>query len=201
MSLAALLQLARPLILASRSPRRAELLRLLGLRFQIFPPPREEPDTDGRPPHEYVLHLACQKAHAVAQHLTRPCVILAADTTVVLESAVLNKPRTAEEASAMLWRLSGRTHEVYTGVALLSLPEQRLLTAYARTEVTFRPLKPEEIAAYVATGLPLDKAGAYGIQDPFGAVFVESIRGCYYNVVGLPLQLVYQLLEQVCHEL
>lgn len=199
MTPAALLHLPRPLILASSSPRRAELLRLLGFRFQIFPAHLEEPDTDSRPPHEYVIHMACEKALAVARRVARPSFLLGADTTVVLDGAYLNKPRTAAEATAMLQRLSGRTHEVYTGVALLSFPEERLLTSYARTEVTFRSLTPEEIAAYVATGSPRDKAGAYGIQDPFGAVFVESIRGCYYNVVGLPLTLVYQLLSRLCH--
>jgi len=111
----------------------------------------------------------------------------------------LNKPQTPEEAAAMLQQLSGRTHEVYTGVALVRAPELEFSTGVARTEVTFRSLTPEEIAAYVATGSPLDKAGAYGIQDPFGAVFVTGIRGCYYNVVGLPLGLVYQLLQHFCH--
>jgi len=202
MSLAALLPLKRPLILASGSPRRAELLRLLGLPFRVQPASVEEPDPlPGSSPPEYVLELARRKALAVAHHCSEPCVVLGADTTVVLDGLYLNKPGTAEAASAMLHRLSGRTHEVYTGVVLVLVPEMQLFHGVARTEVRFRELASEEIAAYVATGSPLDKAGGYGIQDPFGAVFVEGIRGCYYNVVGLPLGLVYQLLRQVCHAL
>ncbi|GBD06745.1 Septum formation protein Maf [bacterium HR21] len=196
---ASLLRLKRPLVLASQSPRRAELLRLLGIEFRVQPAPITEPDDSAElSPGEYVLQLARAKALAVAQHLCEPALVLGADTTVVLGGQYLNKPRTPEAAAAMLAQLSGRTHEVYTGVVLLRVPELDSFTGVARAEVTFRKLQPEEIAAYVATGSPLDKAGAYGIQDPFGAVFVEHLRGCYYAVVGLPLALLYQLLRQAC---
>ena len=196
---AALLRLPRPLILASRSPRRSELLRFLGLDFRIQPTDLEEPDgSDGVSPEEYVMQLARAKAYAAARRLTEPAFILAADTTVVLEGCYLNKPKTPEAAVAMLERLSGRTHEVYTGVVVLRVPEMDSFAAVERTEVTFRRLSPEEIAAYVASGSPLDKAGAYGIQDPFGAVFVERLCGCYYTVVGLPLAALYRLLRQAC---
>jgi septum formation protein len=200
MTLAALLPLQRPLVLASQSPRRAELLRLLGIPFRLQPAAIPEPDGGSTAPAEdHVLTLARAKALTVAQQLSEPALVLGADTEVVLDGRILGKPRSSEEARALLRALSARTHEVYTGVALVRAPEMELLTGVARTEVTFRTLLPEEIEAYVATGSPLDKAGAYGIQDPFGAVFVEGIRGCYYNVVGLPLGLVYQLLRRACY--
>lgn len=197
---AGLLKLRRLVVLASRSPRRAELLRLLGIPFIIHPAQLAEPDDGtGMTPSEYVLSLAQRKAQAVARHARQPSFVLGADTTVVLEGTYLNKPTSADAARRMLHQLSGRTHEVYTGVVVICVPEMTVLSGVARTEVTFRSLSDEEIEAYVTSGSPLDKAGAYGIQDPFGAVFVESIRGCYYNVVGLPLGLVYQLLRQASY--
>ncbi|MCS6965176.1 MAG: Maf family protein [Candidatus Kapabacteria bacterium] len=199
MTPADLLRLPRPLILASRSPRRAELLRLLGIPFRVYPAQLDEPSgSTTQPPTEYVLSLARAKALTVARLCAEPCLIIGADTTVVADDTCWGKPATAEDARTLLERLSGRTHDVYTGVVLLRVPEMELSGGVARTEVTFRPLRSTEIDAYIATGSPLDKAGGYGIQDPFGAIFVESVRGCYYNVVGLPLSLVYELLRQAC---
>lgn len=197
---AALLRLERPLVLASQSPRRAELLQFLGFDFRVHPAHVPEPDgSAAQSPSDYVLQLARAKALAVAEQLSEPALVLGADTTVVLDGRYLNKPETPQAATAMLTQLSGRTHEVYTGLVLLRVPELDSFAGVARAEVTFRQLQPEEIAAYVATGSPLDKAGAYGIQDPFGALFVESLRGCYYAVVGLPVGLLYHLLRQACH--
>ena len=198
---AALLRLQRPLVLASASPRRAELLRLLGVEFAIEPSGIAEPEEmPGSTPEQYVQQLALSKAAAVAQRLQREAFVLAADTTVVLGAALLNKPHTPEQALQMLQQLSGGVHEVYTGVALMWVPERRSECRVVRTRVRFRKLSAEEIAAYVESGLPLDKAGGYGIQDPFGAVFVDWLEGCYYNVVGLPLATVYELLRLAADE-
>ncbi len=198
---AALLRLRRPLILASASPRRAELLRLLGVEFAIEPSGVAEPEEmPGVAPEQYVRQLALSKATAVAQRLQREAFVLAADTTVALGVALLNKPHTAEQALQMLQQLSGQVHEVYTGVALMWVPECRSECRVVRTRVRFRKLSAEEITAYVESGLPLDKAGGYGIQDPFGAVFVDWLEGCYYNVVGLPLATVYELLRLAADE-
>ncbi|MCG3153792.1 MAG: Septum formation protein Maf [bacterium] len=190
----------KPIILASSSPRRAELLRKIGLQFEVHPSHVDEEDgVYHLPPAEMVAELARRKALAVAKHYDAALVI-GADTTVVLDNAVLGKPATPEEACAMLARLAGHTHQVYTGFAIVDQPTGRLAQGIERTEVTFRALQREEIAAYVASGEPMDKAGAYGIQD-FSAVFVERISGCFYNVVGFPLTRFYQTLQEFCESL
>ncbi len=190
----------KPIILASSSPRRAELLRKIGLQFKLHPSHVDEEDgVYHLPPAEMVTELARRKALAVARHYDSALVI-GADTTVVLDNAVLGKPATPEEACAMLTRLAGHTHEVYTGFAIVDRPSNRLVHGVEKTEVTFRHLRPDEIAAYVASGEPMDKAGAYGIQD-FSAVFVERITGCFYNVVGFPLTRFYQTLQEFCESL
>jgi len=173
------------LILASGSPRRQALLQGLGLKFEVIPAPgREEPHPD-LTPEELVQALAREKA-AQVRALTgdEEAVILAADTVVELDGAILGKPADAARAEAMLASLSGRTHRVWTGVCVSRGGE--ILTRAEGTEVTFRSLTPEEIRAYVATGESMDKAGAYGIQGR-AALFVEGIRGDYFNVMGLPL--------------
>lgn len=175
-----------PFILASGSPRRREMLRQLGLDFESVPAPAdvEEPWAGGEAPDAYARRMAEAKAAAVAAD--RPeALILAADTIVVLDGAVLGKPTDADHARSMLARLSGRDHTVHTGVALRS-PEGGTASGVETTTVTFRPLEPSEIDAYVATGEPLDKAGAYGIQA-YGATLVERVSGCYYNVLGFPV--------------
>ncbi|MCS6809580.1 MAG: Maf family protein, partial [Bacteroidota bacterium] len=152
------------------------------------------------PPTEYVQTLARLKAENVAARVDNAALVIGADTTVVLEGCVLNKPRDARDAARMLQALSNRIHEVYTGITLIECDsggiQKHVICDVCRTEVRFRELAQEEIAWYVATGLPLDKAGGYGIQDDYGAVFVESISGCYYNVVGLPLQLLYRRMRE-----
>ncbi len=188
------MKLRVPFILASRSPRRHKLLAQLGLDFEVHPSDLDEQATLYQPPDELVEHLALAKARLVA-----PCfpeaLTLGADTIVVIDGTVLNKPADAAEARAMLRRLSGRTHTVYTGLALLHPVSKREVTASEATRVSFAPLSDEEIEAYIATGSPLDKAGAYGIQDDYGAVFIRRIEGDYYNVVGLPLHRLYRLLR------
>jgi septum formation protein len=188
------MRLSVPLVLASRSPRRRKLLELIGARFTVHISPAEEVLPEGLPPDAIVQQLALEKAAPVAA-LHPDALTLGADTLVVLDGAVLGKPADAADAHAMLRRLAGRTHTVYTGLALLHPATDRHLTVYEATQVTFAPLTDGEIAAYVASGAPMDKAGAYGIQDDRGALFIQRIDGDYYNVVGLPLHRLYQTLK------
>ena len=182
------------LVLASTSPRRRELLGLLGLPFEVVGSRFDESllSPIGLPPANYVTRLATSKAAEVAARLADPdAVVLGADTTVVLDGDVLNKPANADDAVRMLRRLSGRTHAVYTGLCVLR--GEAAQTAHAVTEVTFDSLSDGTITAYVATGEPLDKAGAYGIQGA-ALAFIPRIQGDYFNVVGLPLTLLRGLL-------
>lgn len=178
----------RGVILASGSPRRAELLRQIGVPFVVVPSDVEEGVS--LPVGEGTENLAREKALAVARRVGESPpydLVLAADTVVVVEGDVLGKPSHPQEAREMLCRLSGRTHEVVTGVALVWLSGGLCVESWHETtSVTFRPLRDAEIAAYVATGRPMDKAGAYGIQEE-AAAFVARVEGCYFNVVGLPL--------------
>ena len=175
-----------PLILASASPRRRELLRQIGLNFHIIPSVIDETIVDSVTPDRHVEILAERKAREVAFKVPSG-IILGADTIVVIDDDILTKPDNPEDAVRMLQRLSGERHEVYTGFSLLEVPSWRCVTEHERTEVWFRKLSTEEILDYVSSGSPLDKAGSYGIQDDFGAVFVRKIHGDFYNVVGLPL--------------
>ena len=178
------------LILASQSPRRKELLRQIGLKFHIIPSSTDETIVDDVPPADHVRILAERKARDVAFHLPSG-IVLGADTIVVIDGEILQKPVSKDDAVRMLQRLSGQRHEVYTGYSLLEIPTWRRATEFVKTEVWFQKLSTEEILAYVNSGSPMDKAGGYGIQDDFGAVFVERINGDYYNVVGLPLSHFY----------
>ncbi len=175
------------LYLASASPRRAELLRQIGVRFAVCPADLDERVLAGEPAGDYVLRLARAKAMAVLEQLGKPAGIrvLGADTCVQLDGQILGKPAGRAEARHMLERLSGRTHEVLTGVALAG--GQSMDSQLVCTRVRFRPLAAAEITAYWATGEPQDKAGAYAIQG-YGAVFVQHLEGSYSGVVGLPLQ-------------
>lgn len=186
------LQLPAPVVLASASPRRQQLLAMMGIDAITVPANIDEDALGNLPPRQYVEALAFRKAAHVQQRYP-DAIVIGADTTVVLDGAMLNKPRDGEEARRMLTRLSGHTHTVMTGVAVLW--QSKRLVDSRTTQVTFRTLTPEEIEAYVATGSPLDKAGAYGIQDDCGALFVSRIEGCYYTVVGLPVELLYRMLR------
>lgn len=191
------LHLSKPLILASQSPRRRLLLEQLGLIFSVIPADIDELALPlDMIPSEYVQALACSKANAVAAKLgNEPAIVLGADTIVVIDGNILNKPVDTDEAYSMLRSLSGRTHSVFTGIAITQVPSMKIISSYQLTEVTFRILEDDEIYAYIATGAPMDKAGAYGIQEDFGAVFVQKIVGCYYNIVGLPLEKLYGILR------
>lgn len=191
------------LILASASPRRSELLANAGFDFQILSVPVNEQPLPGETAATLVRRLAASKARATQQAAksdprfaasTSPLLFLGADTIVTVDGQILGKPQDAADARRMLALLSGRTHQVITGVALLADGIEEV--AAETTAVTFASLSPEEIAAYVATGVPMDKAGAYAIQG-FASRWVPQIRGCYFNVVGLPISLVSALIEGV----
>jgi septum formation protein len=183
------------LILASASPRRAELLRAAGYAFEIEPADVDESAAPAEPAEDYVLRVAGEKAQAVLRRCP-DCTVLAADTTVVVDGIMLGKPADDEHARQMLARLSGRAHRVLTGVALAR--EGREVRALASTLVRFAVLTPADIDWYVASGEPRDKAGAYGVQG-LASRFVEGIEGSYTNVVGLPVALVHTLLAQSGH--
>lgn len=178
------------IILASSSPRRRELLSMIGLDYRIETSGEEEVQPQGLPPEEYVKTLALQKARPVADLHPRDCVI-GADTIVYLEGEILGKPHDPDMAKAYLTRMQGKQHIVFTGVAVLK--DGGADVRHCETRVTFSPMTQREIDAYVATGEPLDKAGAYGVQGP-GGVFVERVEGNYFNVIGLPLPLLYRML-------
>ena len=181
-----------PYYLASASPRRLELLRQIGIEPQIIVKETVE-QTKGRPT-SLVTANALAKAKAAAADLAgRSGIVIAADTVVVLSGRILGKPQDEREAFAMLSALSGREHAVYSGVALIDLASSKIQAKWAKTKVSFRRLSPQEIEAYIADGEPMDKAGAYGIQGR-GALLVRKINGDYYNVVGLPLGLLYEML-------
>lgn len=170
-------------ILASSSPRRHELLNLIGIAHEVYPSNVDESPLDGESPTAHAERLALAKATAIARVETN-AVVVAADTVVVVDGDTLGKPRNAEDAQAMLQRLSGRTHTVVTAVAAAHGPA--VYSDVEQVAVTFRPLTASEISAYVATGEPLDKAGAYGIQG-YGATIVERIDGDYFAVMGLAI--------------
>jgi septum formation protein len=193
------------LVLASASPRRRELLAQAGFSFEVHPAHVPEEPFEGEDPIAYVTRLAREKAEAVFRELTATkeppgeerldggsLAVLGADTTVTLDNRILGKPEDAADAARMLRMLSGRTHRVITGVALVTAEGAEV--AAEATAVRFLTLSDEEIAAYVATGEPMDKAGAYAIQG-LAARWIPRIEGCYFNVVGLPLALVSALLE------
>ncbi|MBQ8295465.1 MAG: septum formation protein Maf [Clostridia bacterium] len=184
-------------ILASASPRRKELLKELIEEFEVIPSLADERVEEGLTPRELVQRLACQKATEVA---ARPCAngkcVLGSDTVVALDGNILGKPKTPAEAKEMLAALSGRVHEVYTGVCIdypTAQGRKQQIDA-ACTSVYFLPLTEETIDAYVATGSPMDKAGAYGIQD---GGLVEKIEGSFSNVVGLPVELCAEMIAKV----
>lgn len=172
------------ILLASASPRRRELLEMLGVKDLVIIPANTDETVTGLSPEETVRAIALEKARAVAGSAAASDIIIAADTLVYLNGGALGKPGDASDAALMLRGLSGNRHTVYTGVALIH--DGRELTFFERTDVYFRALSDEEIAAYIRTGEPMDKAGAYGAQGR-GAAFIERIEGDFFNVVGLPL--------------
>lgn len=184
------------LVLASTSPRRAEVLRAAGFQFQVLSSAVDETPIPGETPQNLVRRLALAKANLVAARAVGPAIILAADTVIELEGHTLGKPRSTDDARLMLEQLSGRTHAVHTGVALVRLPDAEQRTAVETTLVSFCRLGREDILQYLASGESYDKAGAYAIQGRAGR-FITRIEGCYFNVVGLPLARVYFLMREL----
>lgn len=183
------------IILASASPRRTEILNQLGLDFQVIPSEVSEVIPEkSTAPQELVTKLALHKAADVARKLEQG-LIIGADTLVVLGDTIFGKPSGPEEAVKMISILNGKIHSVYTGIAMVQVPSGQTEVGYSETKVKFRTLSKEEIQSYVATGEPLDKAGAYGIQGK-GGVLVEGIEGCYFNVMGLPLSKLAEMLQK-----
>jgi len=183
------------IILASASPRRADLLKTIGVEFELAPSQvQERPHADEAPP-DYITRLARAKVIAVARKRESGLVI-GADTIVVLDGRVLGKPRDEDDAEEMLRQLSGRWHAVMTGVALYDIATRREVADYDKTLVRFAQLTDKEIEWYSRSGEPMDKAGGYAIQG-HGSLFVEEIAGNYFNVVGLPIPLVYRLARRL----
>ncbi|HLJ23239.1 MAG TPA: Maf family protein [Candidatus Acidoferrales bacterium] len=186
------------IILASSSPRRAEILRNAGIPFEIRSAEVDESPLPGESAHAMVARLAQMKARAAAALLASPddLIVVGADTTVEVDGEILGKPADSAEARGMLAKLSGRTHRVLTGIFLLRLRDNAARAAVEASAVTFAPVGEQEISAYVATGEPLGKAGAYGIQGIAGR-HIPKIEGCYFNIVGLPLASLYKLLREL----
>ena len=182
------------LILASQSPRRRLLLKQIGLRFSVRPSAVPEDVLDHEPPAHNAKRIALSKALEISRRVRRG-IVIGADTIVVLGDRILGKPKTRNEARQMLHSLSGKMHTVYTAFALIDAETGEQVVKLEKTKVWFRKLSSEEIRSYVATGSPMDKAGAYGIQDDYGAVFVKRVEGCFYTVVGFPLTLFFTTLH------
>ena len=183
-------------ILASASPRRKELLDRIGIDFEVVVSEADEESVPKDiPVNLYVQELAMLKAAATVKQISgRDKIIISADTVVTLDGAVLGKPKDAEDAYEMLTKLSDRVHEVYTGICVLRMSDAKTVCKTVCTEVRFKQLTPEKISAYIATGEPMDKAGAYGIQAK-GALLIDGINGDYFNVVGLPIATLSEVLE------
>jgi len=180
------------LVLASGSPRRSEILMSVGWPFERVVADIDEATIEGESPDDYVVRLAREKAVAVAAKLDANAIVLGADTTVVIDREIIGKPTDLDDARRMLRLLSGRTHEVLTGVAIVH--EGKTSSGLERTRVEFSSMSEEEIEFLAVNGQPLDKAGAYAVQAQ-AALFIKKIDGDYWNVVGLPINLVYQLIN------
>lgn len=188
---------SHPVILASQSPRRKSLLNQLGIKFTVKTADIDE-DNHNFPydPVEMVKFLSIEKGKVIHSRFPES-LIIAADTTVALKGQILNKPADENHAFRMLSLLSGNTHKVYTGYSIFIPGKPEIITEVVETEVTFNELTDEEIWAYIKSGSPMDKAGSYGIQDDFGAVFIRNISGDFYNVVGFPIQHFYQTMKEI----
>lgn len=184
------------LVLASNSSRRRDLLRNAGIEFEAHPSHLTEAPGPDEKPGEYVRRMAREKAALVAKSVEPGRLVLGADTTVDLDGQIIGKPKDAEDAVRILRQLSGRTHSVITGICLIRAPEKIEAATVASTRVTFRALDEKEIRDYISSAEPFDKAGAYGIQGR-ASRFVTQIDGCYFNVVGIPIPVLYEILKSI----
>jgi septum formation protein len=185
-----------PIYLASKSPRRRKLLKQIGIEYRTVSVEINEKIAEGENPAAAVKRLAYEKLLQALKKI-KTGIIITADTIVVLNGKVIGKPKSKREAEKFLSMLSGKVHIVYTGICVYNTSNKRKKIDLEKTEVQFRKIEKDELKAYVTGGSPMDKAGAYGIQDDFGAVFVKRINGCYYNVVGLPLTKLYHSLRKI----
>jgi nucleoside triphosphate pyrophosphatase len=185
-----------PIYLASKSPRRKELLKMIGIDFRTIDIELDEKIIDSHSPIKNVKRLANEKCHLALRKI-KEGIVISADTIVVVDGNIIGKPKNKSDAKKILTRLSNRSHFVYTGFSLANKANDRLIIDYCKTKVFFKKLTPKEIKEYVNTGSPMDKAGAYGIQDDFGAVFVQKIIGSYYNVLGFPVSKIYDGLKSI----
>jgi len=191
-----MINFSSPVYLASKSPRRKKLLSQLNIKFKVINIHFNETGKNGESPSGMVKRLSKEKM-AKAREIIHDGVIITADTIVVIDNKILGKPKDKKDAEKILKKLSGRTHTVYTGFSVFNSANNKFITEYEKTNVAFRKLEQNEIDNYIASGTPMDKAGAYGIQDDFGAVFIKKINGDYYNVVGLPLSSLYDSLKKI----
>ncbi|MBS4035540.1 MAG: septum formation protein Maf [Ignavibacterium sp.] len=182
--------------LSSKSPRRRKLLKQLNLKFNSISVDTAEKVKRNERPHLTVKRISIEKMEKTLS-IIKDGIIITADTIVVLDNKVIGKPKNQNDAYRILKKLSGRTHTVYTGYCVYNWANNKKITEYEKTMVKFRILSDIEIWEYIKSGSPMDKAGAYGIQDDFGAVFIEKINGCYYNVVGLPLAKLYHSILRI----
>jgi len=187
---------SQKIYLASSSPRRKKLLEQIGLKFEVVKVITPEKIKKNEKPIGIVKRISLEKLEA-AKRKVGSGIVITADTIVVYDTQVLGKPKNKKDAFKILSLLSGNTHQVYTGFSIFNFQNSNTISEYEKTSVKFRKLNNKEIIEYIETGSPMDKAGAYGIQDDFGAVFVEKINGCYYNVVGLPLSKFYKSLLRI----
>ena len=185
------------IILASGSPRRKDILNMLGIPFEIMVSDADETCPTGTAPDEMVKSLSLRKAEAVSKSLEEKAVVIGSDTVVYLDGEILGKPKDEQDAHAMLEKLSGRTHIVYTGITVIFKNEagEKVLSAVDATEVTFRKLSPESISEYIASGEPFGKAGAYAVQG-IGSIFIEKINGDFFTVVGMSPKVLSNILQR-----
>lgn len=191
-----MLKTKTPIFLASKSPRRYDMMHMLGFNFDIFPSDVEEIINLNYSPTKNVKQISLDKCLNVVEKI-KEGIVIAADTIVVLDGKIIGKPRSKVNARQILGSLSGRMHLVYTGFTIADKKTNKIITDYSKTKVFFRDLTKSEIHDYVESGSPMDKAGAYGIQDDYGSVFVEKIIGCYYNVLGFPASKIYKAIVEL----
>ena len=194
----------KDIILASKSPRRANLLSNIGLRFKIQEANVDEKKAVSDKPYELVMELSYKKAYYAATRQNNDCIVIGADTIVYINNSILGKPASFDEAFEMLMSLSGKWHEVYTGVAIIDYCAKdnsfNFINEYQCSRVKFRKLNENIIYKYISTGEPMDKAGAYGIQE-LGSLLVEEIEGCYFNIVGLPVSKLYDMFLKLGYDI
>lgn len=191
-----MIQTKYPIYLASKSPRRSDMLKMMDIKFHTLNFEYHEKINNSKSPISNVKRIALEKCNK-AGLVKDDGIIISADTIVVIDSKIIGKPKNKKDAKRILQFLSGKNHFVYTGFAIENKVNNKIINDYSKTQVFFKKLSNKEIQDYIKTESPMDKAGAYGIQDDFGAVFVQKIIGCYYNVLGFPVSKIYEGLNSI----